>query len=222
MAAIMPAAVPSTMRFKEIPVDAINAMDCMPPLEPTAAQNKSIHDFVRALSPMQCNRSLHAAWIDDANELQASCVPNRIMPALYTCAVLRPWDPRPPVKGEMRTEQWPLCRDRPLGDDCLVYSFGIANDFHFDDMMAQHGCEVHSFDPTRASFAKHTAHRFRPKLGSAGSVKFHPWGLGSELPSACRYPQRRDGGSSYGIFLPDAPLLNLNSIRRRLGHEHRR
>ncbi|XP_021363146.1 uncharacterized protein LOC110456625 isoform X2 [Mizuhopecten yessoensis] len=34
------------------------------------------------------------------------------------------------------------------GKPCLVYSFGIAHDFTFDDEMAtKDGCEVHSFDP---------------------------------------------------------------------------
>ncbi|XP_042860562.1 methyltransferase-like protein 24, partial [Penaeus japonicus] len=32
--------------------------------------------------------------------------------------------------------------------NCLVYSFGIARDWSFDDAMAQYGCEVYSFDPT--------------------------------------------------------------------------
>ena len=31
---------------------------------------------------------------------------------------------------------------------CLVYSFGIANDFSFDDRMGKLGCEVQAFDPS--------------------------------------------------------------------------
>ncbi|XP_076812207.1 uncharacterized protein LOC143459115 [Clavelina lepadiformis] len=47
-----------------------------------------------------------------------------------------------------------LCVEKqfwPQGGDkgkCLVYSFGINNDFSFDDEMAKLGCEVHSFDPS--------------------------------------------------------------------------
>ncbi|CAG5129790.1 unnamed protein product, partial [Candidula unifasciata] len=42
-----------------------------------------------------------------------------------------------------------ICFDKPLGPKppCLVYSFGIDNDFSFDDAMAEAGCEVFSFDP---------------------------------------------------------------------------
>ncbi|XP_066979609.1 probable methyltransferase-like protein 24 isoform X2 [Macrobrachium rosenbergii] len=35
---------------------------------------------------------------------------------------------------------------RPKPTDCLVYSFGVGNDFSFDNCMQDYGCEVHSFD----------------------------------------------------------------------------
>ncbi|XP_059168878.1 uncharacterized protein LOC131950675 [Physella acuta] len=48
---------------------------------------------------------------------------------------------------------WPVCFDepyRPVKDNkpCIVYSFGIANDFRFDDAMAIYNCTVYSFDPS--------------------------------------------------------------------------
>ncbi|KAK3788434.1 hypothetical protein RRG08_049808 [Elysia crispata] len=61
--------------------------------------------------------------------------------------------------GELSDGGWELCED-PLYSprttttsstnttSCLVYSYGINNDFSFDDDMAKYGCEVHSFDPT--------------------------------------------------------------------------
>ncbi|CAL4126232.1 unnamed protein product, partial [Meganyctiphanes norvegica] len=33
-----------------------------------------------------------------------------------------------------------------LMGDCLTYSFGVGNDFTFDEAMQDYGCEVHSFD----------------------------------------------------------------------------
>ncbi|GFR85373.1 methyltransferase-like protein 24 [Elysia marginata] len=53
--------------------------------------------------------------------------------------------------GRLLDGGWELCEDpqyKPPKDDCLVYSYGIDNDFSFDDDMASYGCEVHSFDPT--------------------------------------------------------------------------
>ncbi|XP_064120375.1 uncharacterized protein LOC135225018 isoform X2 [Macrobrachium nipponense] len=35
---------------------------------------------------------------------------------------------------------------RPQPTGCLVYSFGVGNDFSFDNCMQDYGCEVHSFD----------------------------------------------------------------------------
>ena len=64
---------------------------------------------------------------------------------------------------------------------CLVYSFGIANQWEFDDTMADRGCEVHSFDPTGSTMAVHLAHAH-----PTGRVHFHPWGLSTDLRAAHR------------------------------------
>ncbi|XP_064600696.1 probable methyltransferase-like protein 24 [Liolophura sinensis] len=53
--------------------------------------------------------------------------------------------------GNLGDGGWEVCDDEPVRPkhDCLVYSFGINNDFSFDDMIAKHyGCEVHAFDPS--------------------------------------------------------------------------
>ncbi|KAI9563628.1 hypothetical protein GHT06_011092 [Daphnia sinensis] len=44
-----------------------------------------------------------------------------------------------------------VCLDdglKPAVNDCLVYSFGIDNEWSFDDDMAKLGCDVYSFDPS--------------------------------------------------------------------------
>ncbi|CAK8688488.1 unnamed protein product [Clavelina lepadiformis] len=41
---------------------------------------------------------------------------------------------------------WPI---KKIPDSkCIMYSFGVGNDFTFDDEIANKGCDVHSFDPT--------------------------------------------------------------------------
>jgi hypothetical protein len=43
-----------------------------------------------------------------------------------------------------------VCLDdglKPAINNCLVYSFGIDNEWSFDDDMAKLGCDVYSFDP---------------------------------------------------------------------------
>merc|ERR1712141_935437 len=45
-----------------------------------------------------------------------------------------------------------LCLDDIYRDiknkECLIYSFGIADDWTFEEYMASLGCKVHAFDPT--------------------------------------------------------------------------
>ncbi|KAI9190824.1 methyltransferase domain-containing protein [Polychytrium aggregatum] len=59
---------------------------------------------------------------------------------------------------------WTVCADRILrdGQPCVVYSFGICNDFSFDDEMNLKGCEVHSFDPSMGveSYSRSKTHWF--------------------------------------------------------------
>jgi hypothetical protein len=51
-------------------------------------------------------------------------------------------DPRLPPDADLH-----ICLDR-LVPPCVVYSFGIADNWIFDDFMAERGCEVRSFDPS--------------------------------------------------------------------------
>ena len=54
-----------------------------------------------------------------------------------------------------------VCEDPPLAPrphSCLVYSFGVANDWSFDEAMSARGCEVHSFDPSLSRAEGPTEH----------------------------------------------------------------
>lgn len=64
----------------------------------------------------------------------------------------------------------PVCLDpevAPNPKDCLVYSFGIGNDWSFDDDMEYYGCDVFSFDP---SINKKSHER-------TFAIHFYDWGL---------------------------------------------
>lgn len=91
----------------------------------------------------------------------------------------------------------------------IAYSFGIANQWRFDDTVAaKKGFTVHSFDPTTRFRKAHTAHR-------KSNVHFHYWGL-STSNAACRDGNSKDGGASYGGL--GGEMLSLSQIRSRLGH----
>ncbi|XP_032793512.1 methyltransferase-like protein 24 isoform X6 [Daphnia magna] len=65
-----------------------------------------------------------------------------------------------------------VCIDKkiaPQPGKCLVYSFGINNEWSFDENMARYGCEVFAFDPSMGL----DKHDHIP-----GNVHFYNWGLG--------------------------------------------
>lgn len=57
----------------------------------------------------------------------------------------------------------------PQADECLVYSFGINNEWSFDELMSEYGCQVYAFDPSMGM--DHQDHE-------PGNVHFYNWGLG--------------------------------------------
>jgi hypothetical protein len=56
----------------------------------------------------------------------------------------------------------------PQPSKCLVYSFGINNEWSFDEEMEQYGCQVFAFDPSMA---------MEPHDHTPG-IHFYNWGLG--------------------------------------------
>jgi hypothetical protein len=59
----------------------------------------------------------------------------------------------------------------PKPGKCLVYSFGINNEWSFDEKMSRYGCEVFAFDPSMGM--DHHDH-------IPGNVHFYNWGLGDK------------------------------------------
>lgn len=57
----------------------------------------------------------------------------------------------------------------PQPGKCLVYSFGINNEWSFEENMSRYGCKVFAFDPSEGL----EKHDHRP-----GNVHFYNWGLG--------------------------------------------
>ncbi len=82
----------------------------------------------------------------------------------------------------------------PRGYQCLVYSFGINNEWSFDENMERYGCEVYSFDPSMgAEDHDHNA-----------GIHFYSWGLGN-----------RDG-----IINDHWKIFSLSTIYKNLTTKH--
>jgi hypothetical protein len=86
-----------------------------------------------------------------------------------------------------------------------VYSFGIANDFAFDDYWGNLGCEVHAFDPTLSAVPAFTSK----------NVNFHFFGLTGKVGSGAE----KFSDPGYGSIIH--PLYPLNTIIANLGHQGR-
>ncbi|XP_057368017.1 probable methyltransferase-like protein 24 [Daphnia carinata] len=71
-----------------------------------------------------------------------------------------------------------VCFDRSITPDagnCLVYSFGINNEWSFEDAMATYGCQVYSFDPSM-NVSGHDRSQFVHffDIGLDGQDRLHP------------------------------------------------
>jgi hypothetical protein len=108
----------------------------------------------------------------------------------------------------VKAGDWAVCQDTDLAHvaaPCLIYSFGIATDFAFDDYWGHLGCEVHAFDPTLKAVPAFTS----------PNVVFHFYGLTGGVGSGA--DKFSDPG--YGSIIH--PLYPLNEIIAKLGHEGR-
>ncbi|CAG5116130.1 unnamed protein product [Candidula unifasciata] len=100
----------------------------------------------------------------------------------WQAAAMFAWYIRSPLRYQCKQNLtrfggWGLCQDEPytVKAPCLVYSFGIAYDFSFDDAIGKLGCDVRSFDP---SMLKVTDHR------RSQNVHFYRYGLSDQNTNA--------------------------------------
>jgi len=66
---------------------------------------------------------------------------------------------------------WWTCMELVPAIQCVVYSFGIRDNFSFDAEMVKRGCEVHGFDPSKAGEVSITGYN---KLGA----EYNKFGIG--------------------------------------------
>jgi|EP01047_Picozoa_sp_COSAG01_P020456 hypothetical protein len=99
---------------------------------------------------------------------------------------------------------------------CIVYSYGIRDDFSFDKSLAAKGCQVHGFDPSDAGLASRDAYTLVP-------ATYHSFGLGGEDMT---WPPGKVPFEWPGInYLAGAnsnswELSRLSSTMHRLKHTH--
>jgi len=124
---------------------------------------------------------------------------------------------------------WWLCSSQsipPVGSDgddssCVVYSFGIRDNFSFDHYLAKRGCTVHGFDPSPdglSSKAKYEQNNFGQ---NGGKAVFHSVGLGKDgVYEPGKVPFRWPGMG----YLADSntytwKLKSLPTIQDKLGND---
>jgi len=110
-----------------------------------------------------------------------------------------------------------------LDESSVVYSFGVGTDISFDEgLIALRGVTVHAFDPTPRSLEWVKAQTL-PK-----QFVFHPWGVANYDGSAHFHAPKDPTHVSHtlvesgnvGTGTVEAPVLRLQTIMERLGHDH--
>lgn len=119
---------------------------------------------------------------------------------------------------------WMICPDG-IGPASVVYSFGVGTNVAWDlAMIERFGCTIHAFDPTPRSVRWVRTQHLPPQF------VFHDLGIANVDGEKAFYPPRRatstnyspiDRGQSFdGKEVVKAPVARLQTIMRRLGHDH--
>lgn len=95
-----------------------------------------------------------------------------------------------------------ICLDN-ISPPCVVYSFGIANNWIFDDYMISKGCHVYSFDPSM-NVGKHKRHK---------NHLFEPIGIGIKSGVHEGRSTLYGGKTNYDV-------LTLGDIMKRYNNDH--
>ncbi|XP_005102082.1 uncharacterized protein LOC101863520 [Aplysia californica] len=125
------------------------------------------------------------------------------------CILERDWQRMEYICKDTRLMgNYPVCFDEPFSPimkdkPCIVYSFGIANDFRFDDALARVNCTVYSFDPSMGVSDHLRGDR----------VHFMNLGIGAEDND--KFVPRVDG---YASSTARWKIKKLSSIMKMLGH----
>lgn len=69
-----------------------------------------------------------------------------------------------------RGMDWIACQLKP---PCTVFSVGVGDEWNFEQLVLEQGCEVHSFDPTIALRKKHEAKAAALSAKYGGRLHFH-------------------------------------------------
>ena len=115
------------------------------------------------------------------------------------------------LKGHCESDTPLLCEAyfrAPQRHRGLIYSFGIADEWTFEDWAGSRGFDVHAFDPTRKTRDIHQSHR-------AEGVRFHYYGLGARGGAAGAF---MPGGGRSGYGALGGEVLALDELQSRLGH----
>ncbi|KAK3800454.1 hypothetical protein RRG08_004866 [Elysia crispata] len=176
--------------------------------QPVSARVTTSHDYPGAFAKLKQYQKLFS----DSPESEVSVDPSNAstVTSWWQAAALIEWyiedKPRYKCKNLKNFGNWAACMDHPftVTPPCIVYSFGIAFDFSFDDAMAKHGCQVYSFDPSMG----------KPDYQRSKNSWFYNLGLSSYNTDKHRAPVDGRYVKKPQIW----KLRTLTSIKKMLGH----